>query len=89
MGAIDGGLVKLMWFPTTPPLSEEVGGGETVDSTVLALIPALPHPTLEQNPLLELDTTPSMYVSTVLARSYHNHLCISSLVPYKCPVNIP
>lgn len=25
VGAIDGGLVKLMWFPTTPPLSEEVG----------------------------------------------------------------
>lgn len=24
VGAVDGGLVKLMWFPT-PPLSEEVG----------------------------------------------------------------
>lgn len=27
VGAIDGGLVKLMWFPKTFPLSEEAGVG--------------------------------------------------------------
>lgn len=43
MGAIDGGLVKLMWFPTTPPLSEEVGVEKLLTqfsiNEVLALIP--------------------------------------------------
>lgn len=37
VSAIDGGLVKLVWFPTTPPLSKEDGGwggGETVDSAL-------------------------------------------------------
>lgn len=42
VGAIDGGLVKLMWF-STPPLFLRCGGGEPVDSALSALSPVFPQ----------------------------------------------